>query len=267
MSHFTVLVIDSKGNDTVEDVLEPFYEGIEMPEYVAGEVTKKDWDNMREYYEKENESVKTMSNDEMYEMYGDGWNGESWRKDENGVWKEYSTYNPDSKWDWFVIGGRWRGMLILKEGKTGVLGQSGVFDNDPMYKDGVDQARFGDVDWDKMNTDPELFEKYSRQWELIVEGDKPKNKEEENIINYNFYKPEYYTEKYGNKETYVKALMMFSTYAVLKDGKWFEPGEMGWFGMSSASNEDKLDFELNFYNKFLKDLPDDALLTVVDCHI
>ena len=33
-----------------------------------------------------------------------------------------STYNPDSKWDWYEIGGRWSGMLLIK---TSVLKEAG----------------------------------------------------------------------------------------------------------------------------------------------
>ena len=35
--------------------------------------------------------------------------------DENG--NIYSTYNPNSKWDWYTIGGRWTGGLVTKEGR------------------------------------------------------------------------------------------------------------------------------------------------------
>jgi len=203
----------------------------------------------------------------LYEKYGSEWNGGCWRDEGDENWVEYSTYNPNSKWDWYVMGGRWRGMLKLKEGKVGVLGEAGVFKNESMIKGGVDQAKFGDIDWDFMNGNPNDFEKYNRIWELIVEDDKPKNKDEEEYVIYPFYTKKGLLEKYKTKETYLKAMMTFSTYAVLKDGEWFEPGEMGWFGISHAEDEDKLDFELNFFDKFLKDLPDEALLTIVDCHI
>ena len=53
----------------------------------------------------------------LYEQNGDDWNGNTWRKDENGVWAEYSTYNPDSKWDWYTVGGRWRNSIKTKEGE------------------------------------------------------------------------------------------------------------------------------------------------------
>lgn len=42
-------------------------------------------------------------------------------KNAEGDWGYYS--NPDAKWDWFVLGGRWHGSLILKPGCVGVLGE------------------------------------------------------------------------------------------------------------------------------------------------
>ena len=35
-----------------------------------------------------------------------------------GYWR-----NPQSKWDWYVDGGRWSGFFTLKNGKSGVLGE------------------------------------------------------------------------------------------------------------------------------------------------
>ena len=49
-----------------------------------------------------------------------------------------STYNPNSKWDWWVIGGRWSGYLVLKERA----------ENGDIIK--VDQADFNGIDWDYM---------------------------------------------------------------------------------------------------------------------
>lgn len=51
----------------------------------------------------------------LYAEKGDEWNGNNWRKDENGVWAEYSKYNPDSKWDWYSVGGRWMNSIKTKE--------------------------------------------------------------------------------------------------------------------------------------------------------
>jgi len=51
------------------------------------------------------------------------------------------------------------------------------------------------------------------------------------------------------------------------DGEWIAPGDMGWFGMSSAELDDELEFQLKFKETFIDPLPDHALITVVDCHI
>jgi hypothetical protein len=56
-----------------------------------------------------------------------------------------------------------------------------------------------------------------------------------------------------------------STFAVLKDGKWYEKGEMGWWAI--VSNEKDRGDWLREYQDLVLGLPDDTLLTVADCHI
>ena len=79
-----------------------------------------------------------------------------------------------------------------------------------------------------------------------------------NIFDYNYTLEEY--ENLGAQEA-------ISTFAVLLDGVWYERGEMGWFGMSSDTGEEAENWKLSFYDKFIKDLPDNAYITIVDCHI
>lgn len=49
-----------------------------------------------------------------------------------------SHYNPDSRWDWYVIGGRWDGFLILKE-----LDEEGEHIK-------TNEAYINEIDWDLM---------------------------------------------------------------------------------------------------------------------
>ncbi len=56
-----------------------------------------------------------------------------------------------------------------------------------------------------------------------------------------------------------------STFAVLKDGKWYQKGKMGWWGMVS-NEKDQNDWNKEF-NDLIDGLPDDTLLSVYDCHI
>ena len=56
--------------------------------------------------------------DKIYKKYGEDWNDNRWRVNpETGKWESYTTYNPNSKWDYYVEGGRWDGSLKLKNGE------------------------------------------------------------------------------------------------------------------------------------------------------
>lgn len=80
------------------------------------------------------------------------------RIDEDG--NILSTYNPDSQWDWYSIGGRWDGFFPLKqkdsEGKIIYCNESTV----------------GEVDWDrffKEKFDPYCYITSSGEW--VAKGD------------------------------------------------------------------------------------------------
>ena len=55
------------------------------------------------------------------------------------------------------------------------------------------------------------------------------------------------------------------TYAVVKEGKWLAMGRMGWFGCSDNDKDDE-QWSKEYHN-LLKNLPDNTLLSVYDCHI
>jgi hypothetical protein len=56
-----------------------------------------------------------------------------------------------------------------------------------------------------------------------------------------------------------------STFAVVKDGQWYEKGRMGWWAM--VSDEKDQDVWNEQFAGLIDGLPDDTLLSVVDCHI
>jgi hypothetical protein len=64
----------------------------------------------------------------------------------DGDWGHY--FNPQAKWDWFVLGGRSQGQLRLLPGRTGVIGERSWGNADaPVLPGTCDQARAGDIDW------------------------------------------------------------------------------------------------------------------------
>jgi len=76
---------------------------------------------------------------------------------------------------------------------------------------------------------------------------------------------EYFCVKNGGREAFIDRQKKQSivSFALLKDGVWYEKGEMGWWGITK---DEKADWDDQFY-KLFQELPDETLLSVVDCHI
>ena len=70
------------------------------------------------------------------------------------------------------------------------------------------------------------------------------------------------------QDEYVQAARnrAISTYAMLYDGVWYSKGRMGWFGVShdEMMTQEQWNEEIT---KLIDGLPDETMLTIVDCHI
>ncbi len=148
MSHFAVLVI----GENPEEQLKPFNENIEMPryiEYTKEQLIAKERKSIDDYknglyakflvdptkYEAECKNEKHLEyvknefplklNWTDEQVYADAikYYDESDLTPEGGV---YSTYNPKSKWDWYQLGGRYTGRLLLKPNASGELGDISI---------------------------------------------------------------------------------------------------------------------------------------------
>lgn len=247
MSHFTVAVLSYDPND-VDDLLAPFDESPSNEEYL--EFDPVDEDEYRSDYETgtsqtgngdiETSFVSYKVKYPTFNAFMEEGNGLS-RNDE-GAYGYYT--NPNAKWDWWVIGGRWDGLLRLKNGGSS------------------NQARVRDVD---VSPDPAAYAKAIRFWEVYVEG-QPLAEGEEDLTRHVFYKPEYYVNQYGTKEKYAHSQAAFGAWAILTaDGEWNETGAMGWFGMSDATQESRNKYETAF-RQLIEENPD-LYITIVDCHI
>ena len=293
MSHFTVMVI----GDNPEEQLAPYSESIETEPRVREDVSEEDIQRMIDYYKNpENGGHEYPTFDELYENHGDDWNGGTWEKRDD-KWVEVTTYNPNSKWDWYQLGGRWTGYFKLKEGADGVTGDPGLMTR--TAKDGyVDAALKKDIDFEGMEEESakEAGEAYDKVMDVIghIEPNKPWSdfvkRLEAKEIEIDEARSQYHAqpritalntpavrEKLGwfieadnylvSREEYVAKAKNSSvaTFAVLKDGKWYEKGEMGWFAI--VANEK----EQNDWNeevaKLLNSLDDNTLISVYDCHI
>lgn len=181
----------------------------------------------------------------------------------------YTHYNPNARWDWYSIGGRWRYMLRVYK-RAPHIKDLEMFMETPRQQKGkyrlCDGARIKDIHFSAMNKPSNDNLKYwSRFWEVCVEGAEPK--EGENF--HPMYRPEYYRDLYGTKENFIMRKCTFLTYALLDDieGKWYEQGRMGWFGTDDATQETINDYALKFYNILENPAYKDYWFIIVDCHI
>lgn len=153
------------------------------------------------------------------------------KKNRYGYWE-----NPNKKWDWWEEGGRYKNRILTLDGIR------------------CNSAKVSEIDFLKMRAE--------NLKDAISTWDEAQAEKKDTVWNYMMYG----ISADETKESYLKKHdVCFSAYAVLKDGKWFEKGEMGWFGIST--NEVSGEEWLVKLNELLADLPPDTRLTFVDCHI
>lgn len=278
MSHFTVLVVTDSPED-LEKTLQPFHEyectGIK-DEYVEWldetEEKTKDYnediipmvvengkplytkysDEAKKFWVRDGDGIASFSSKDKFVLSDDlelgdipatkaypslkdyliGWHGYT---EENFKGDTVGRYtNPNAKWDWYEVGGRWPNIL-----------------------DGKDQVQLKDLNFEKMK-----MQRKANRYANWEEFEKRPEKEQED----KFTREYIHGIKEGiTKEEYLKTDEGFYTFAVIKDGQWYERGSMGWWGCVSDEKEE--DIWSNEFNKLLNNLPKEKYITVVDCHI
>lgn len=252
--HFSVLV----AGDNWEEQLAPFQENNmgDCPDeylefYVDGE-----------YYETKEEAKRAVGKQKC---------------DEDG----YYT-NPNSHWDWYVVGGRFQRKFLPKEGVEYDSGSASVFENpDPNY---AAQIRKGDIDFDRMKK--EWKDRRINEWNELMkaldgreinwkpstdfdwDNDESRNQfwEQEGVkqikesegFKWGFSclqldsmlgckTADDWIEKYDWRGSY-------RPYGYIKDGEWID-----------ADWDKNETFDKDF-DEWFESLSDDTLITVVDCH-
>lgn len=152
-------------------------------------------------------------------------------------------YNPDAKWDYYVLDGR-DGLYDLKPGvETDCLfhrKKDFVYDDED-EKDSIESAK---EFWQKYVVDP--AHECVRPFEL--------------------YSWNYYLERYKTLEQYIKEIRFNGPYAfITPDGVWHAPGEVGYFAMSSETAE-SMNRYMDEWNEYISS-EDNPYVSFVDCHI
>ena len=199
-------------------------------------------------------------------------------------------HNPNAKWDWYQVGGRWSGYFKAKPGTAGELGERSWATNE-IEPGCYDVIRKGDIDFDAMVAEAHVTaNKRYDLYEATVAGlDVPKPWKEfredfadvddarvafsglpYNVALRAAKLDDWFSDSvatYGvGRDAYVKraGYNTFIPYAVVQNGEWAAKGEMGYFGMSNETVDESEWCER--IAKLLLELPDDTLITAVDCH-
>jgi len=221
MSHFVTLVLIPKEapdiHDAVSELLEPYDENMRVEPY------------QKECYcvGKQEKGKKPDPDCERC----------------NGTVICESTYNPNSKWDWWQIGGRWSGSLKEDYNPS----------EDPRNQEICDLCdgtgkREDSIGNSMREQDPNytcngcngkgITTKWPTEW--VVDA--------------------------GNIEPVSDIPDSFIPYSLIVSyGEWHQKGDMGWWGMSSNDKE-KDDWEKECRDIFTE-YADTHLAVVVDCHI
>ncbi len=271
MSHFAVIVI----GDNIEEQLAPYDENTEVEPYWTELYKSATWDSVdsiSEWLNGDGHYAEAHEFDNVQLVVnGDEWtDGKDYEPSEklaallndwgngryrfhDGRWQEESTYNPKSKWDWYSIGGRWQGYFRTKkpvsETDQANLGTPGAFGGDPHLdvEWEADSILKGDIDFKGMQASAileaeERYDKYEADGDAML----------------------FWPKKHRERSEYLADFQTpWIPYAIVKDGEWYEKGTMGWWAVSS--NEDP-----NWpkeAQKMIDEIPDDVLVTMVDCHI
>lgn len=205
--------------------------------------------------------------------------------------------NPNKKWDWYLLGGRWTGFFKLKANVAGFTGIPGLM-TEAAPHGFADQCLKSSIDFEQMRNDAsakaaEVYDFFVSHVDITLPFESWKsvnNRISNRDAARRFYQSQprvgslrraeenkTFREKIGlmaDLEEYNMARDEFIeaarnrtgvTFAVVKDGKWYEKGSMGWWGLVSDKKEQEV--WNKEYQTLIDDLPDDTMLSVFDCHI
>lgn len=282
MSHSSLMVIRTE-TENLDDLLAPFNENQEVDPYW------KESDGWAiDYLKREGIISDDVSQDVILSALKNEFTDEKYRY--NGDVLEVKSTYPKSvegpngglikgaRWDWYDVGGRWSDLLLTTNGEP------------------VNTARKRDIDWNGMRTAAindanETFDKFEEVTAGLQRPD-PWDKFQSKFDDIDEARAQYHGNPF-NQALHDNGLFPFlsdvneyfhlnnadprgafaqeaadracATFAYLKDGEWFERGQMGWFGM--VSDEKDENSWAQHQAQMVDSLPDDVIITIVDVHI
>lgn len=304
MTHGAVLVITPNKEDMnkeIEKAMFPYWElnlsindELKDSRVIWTEETYLSLEKLKKYYtemeEKDKEYFREWGSRQVKEGFGFTGSFEDYIKYEgykleNG--KIYYGSNPNAKWDWYQIGGRWNGGLKVKE-KKGIKGTPGLMTSE---KEDYDSALKKDIENLKLITsravitiDGKWVEHSKLGW-FGTHGDCqfsfiPKKVNPKDVISMlirSHYRWQYLADILRIlEECYHKNYEGCIEDNCIHESKF---GDNGFYEVKKELTDEQKKLIQNndtfnwwgwnesFYDTFIKDLPEDCRLTIVDYHI
>lgn len=268
MSHFNLHVFTATPPaGHLDEIMERYDEAREVAPHVAESIPVARAQEIRDKYYP-GKSVSDAISD---------WEGEDVRwSDDAAGYEVISARNPESKWDWWTIGGRWDKGLVTTGGQ------------------GVNSARLEELDWDERIAEQvaaanKRYDQFEQATVGLVVPPTYKELIDSGIDHYEARKqlhanpwviaarsvnpdmltwPHYeYCVNDGGRDAYVaRRARPDAPFAWIDlEGEWHEHGEMGLFGVVRVEK----DFaeHADAYRAYRDSLPGDTYVTLIDCHI
>jgi len=184
--------------------------------------------------------------------------------------------NPNAKWDWYEIGGRFAGLLIDNQGYH------------------VNSCRKGDIDWEgvKREAREEAAEEYEETYRILncevgawtsftemIDQVARENPDMPNDVRMNEARRRYWSQPaFSGKELYrlhnldkfrcsleeyVRNNSLCAPFAFVKDRNWIDRSQFD----KDVNGNNYLAVWEAAVEKLMADLHDDEIITLVDCHI
>lgn len=273
MSHYSVVVFCENGGKDLEELLAPYDENLSVPHYVTKEeIIERVRNNIEEYrkefyeeYLKNPQKYLEEHSDEHGKYISEefpkklSWSDEDCYKDGVRYYLEeniqpngsvFTTYNPNARWDYYAIGGRFDCGIPLK---------------DSDYK-WADEASMDEVDIDYIDEDK--YKESLRFWQLYVDGQTPVTDEDKDLVSFVIQDRQYFIDNYDNAQEYAGWMSRFTFYAaVLPTGEWLECGKVGWFGTTTATAADNKAWRKKVREILRQAQKNNWYITMIDCHI
>ena len=163
----------------------------------------------------------------------------------DGKW--YHEENPQGYWDWYTLNGR--------EPTADLKAKTKPEEDEDEETEYIFYHKISDYDF-KTEFSPKQEVRARKDWRKFSKnGD-------------GWYSEEYYLQRYGDEDTYVKvsAIMQNAPWAfITPDGVWHHPGEVSWFALDDATKEGYMKYCEEW--KHLLETGKDYYVSFVDCHI